>query len=240
MGGMKFWASAGLWEPEVEAKVDNSDSTLRLDLQADAKLSDDPGAVAMVEFAFMHPGGVKPPARYNFGFWTLNQRETNDVGLAGFGFDGKSFTGQVRTRFKASNYYFSGEAPSQTSSGQYVGGMFGIHLLHMQTELDEILGGDSAEESKWVPMPVLGVRCEAGLGQGFSFYTVIEGMSLAIFEIDSFDAEFYHIDAGLKLDLAKNASLSGGYKTWKFKVGLDDDYVKMELDGATLNFTFKW
>jgi len=237
---LSFWASAGFWEPEVETLLDKGNSVARLDLQGDLGMTDDPGSVMAADFSITDSGNrARPAGRYNFSFWKFNLRNTQDVG-AGFAFDNKSYLGTVKSRFTATDYVFTGEAPQRTQTNQYAGGIFGVHLLNVELTLQEIPTGDSSEMSKWIPMPVVGVRYEAKLGNQMSAYGLIEIMDLAIFDIESFDAAFYHIDAGLRLDMARNFSIAGGYKTWQFKVGLDEDYVKMDMDGATLTFQVRW
>ncbi len=238
-GSMRYSGYIGVWEPDVETKLSEGTTSDRIELVDDLDMDKDVGTVWYGEFAVHDAGGrTRPAARYNFGFWSLNQRNTNFVSSA-FDFDGETFTGDVRTRFTATNYYFSGEAPSN-QPGKVQGGIFGVHLLNVEMELEEMVSGDSAEMSKWLPMPVIGYRTELKMGEGFSMYLLAEGMNLAIFDIESFDAEFWHLDTGIKIQLAKHMSIAGGYKTWQYTIGLDDDYVKMEMDGATLVFEFSF
>ena len=235
-GGFAFWAQVGFWDSDVESKLGQSDPR-RIELQSDLGISDDPDTVIVIDAGLADPGSGRsgrPPGRYNFGFWHFSQDSSKDVGLIGVNFSGKTFTNVVSSSFKATNYVFTGEAPGQAAANQYGGTIFGIHLLNIEFDVHEVSGPNSAHMEKWVPMPVLGVRYEAEIGGGLTWYGLFEGMSLAIFDIDSFDAEFIHLDTGLKLRLGQNIHLMGGYKTWDFKVGLDDDYVKMEMKGATL------
>ena len=227
-----FSAAAGIWEPKVDCFLNKEDNTGRLDVR-DAGISGETKAMFIVEGSMTKSSGKEGAQRYNVGFWSLSRSGSTDLGAGTLGFDGKTFTGDVHSHLEATDYIFTGEAPGTTQNQQAAGGIFGIHLLNVDYTIEDDLGTD-ARFYKWVPMPVIGVRYEANVGQSMSAYLLTEFMNLAIFNIKSFDAEFLHVDAGVKIALGNNMSIKGGYKTWSFKVGMNEDYVKLDGDGATV------
>ncbi len=158
-----------------------------------------------------------------------------ELGLSGFeysqtgrgtytgSFLGQNFTGAVRSDFEITNFQATLGLDVVNTEVVRVGALLGLDYLSVDLQLDDTSGLTSARLDESLPVPVLGLRADASLGEDWRVGGQIAGLAV---NVNDFDVTFLDGQAGVHWEVFDHGEVFLGWRL------LDLDF-KGPLDSTT-------
>ncbi len=233
------------WMPELAAKARVEESNIGTDvnLKTDLGLEDE----NFPEGRFIWNTGPNSKLRF---FYTQAKFEGDKAITRSIDFDGKTYTAGAQVSSKLDLQYFGigwiwefinvSEGKIKAGTILEVKGVAGKSALDAPSlalsESEEFLAGLPTGGLVFEINPFKAVKPydKKEIWKNFGFYGEIAGMSAGKY------GYFFDTEAGVKFDLCKYSSITGGYRLVSLKAKDSPDYAKIELKGPFVSAAIKF